>query len=495
MSGPSSGWRSLAVILTCQLCLACPADDRRAFSPLPYLADLAQLESFTAGTYANFEWALSEGGLDPVAVHGEARRAILAATRDEEAARALHGFVDAFGDGHFLLRPEGVGQGGPDGGGPAGPGPETPAAEACSRLGYEEHDHSFRLDFGDGLRPVTPSEDPVPAGWLGTGGARVGIIRIDEFGANRFGEYCPQTWEAYRRQLDGACDDWPCEYGFRLAIVDRLLDEIAGRITALEEHGITALVVDITGNGGGSDWIHPTAGMLTETPLAGNGRSVVRHPHWRGIFGEMAADVDRDLARNDLSLEQRRLLEEVRARLEAGMVEAAEACDLSSVWEEGPGELPCTLLVRDKLFTTGLLAAPPPIDTEGLSARSSLYKALDYGQRAIAWRGPLAVLTDHDTASASELFAALLRDNDAATLIGERTHGTGCGYSNGGIQTVLEHSRLEVWLPDCVRHRRGGGSERAGITADLPIEWIRGQTAREKGARFLAQIERWVGAL
>ena len=39
----------------------------------------------------------------------------------------------------------------------------------------------------------------------------------------------------------------------------------------------------------------------------------------------------------------------------------------------------------------------------------------------------VVVTIDRDTASASELFAALLRDNDAATLIGETTHGSGCG--------------------------------------------------------------------
>ena len=206
----------------------------------------------------------------------------------------------------------------------------------------------------------------------------------------------------------------------------------------------------------------------------------------------MAADVDRDLARDDLVPEQRGLLEQVRGRLEEGMDEAAEPCDLSTVWEHGAGELPCTLLVRDKLFTTGLLAAPPSIETEGLTVGPSLFKALDYGPRSTAWRGPLAVLMDHDTASAAELFAALLRDNDAAALIGEKTHGSGCGYTNGGIQAVLEHSRLEVWLPDCVRHRRGGGNERAGIAPDLPVSWVRGETARERGARFLAQIERWV---
>jgi hypothetical protein len=374
-------------------------------------------------------------------------------------------------------------------------GSATPAAEACERLGYEEHDQSFRVDFGDGFQPVVSPDDPFPAGWLESGGRRAGIVRIDEFGANRFGEYCPETWEAYSQQLEGPCDDWPCEYGFRLAVVARLLDEIGERVGSLEEQGIDALVVDITRNGGGSDWVHPVARMLTGKRLLGSGRSVVRSAHWQGVLGEMAADVDADLARPDLGREQRALLEQVSVQLARAIADAGEPCDLSLVWTRGAGALPCSLLVRDRLYTTGLLPAPPEIETTGLISAQALFKALDYGPRPTVWRGPLAVLIDQRTASASELFAALLRDNDAATLIGQRTHGSGCGYTNGGIQEVLQHSRLEVWLPDCVRHRRGGGNERAGIEPDLEVVWVPALTAAERGDFFVAQIERWLDRL
>lgn len=488
-----NGWW-LAALVAAQLAVACGAGDPEAFSPDPYLADLARLEAFTATTYANFEWALAEGGVDPVAAHEEARRAILAAAGDEAAVAALEGFVDRFGDGHFRLRPERTGEPGEAGGAPA-PGADSSAAEACEALGYEEHDQSFRLDFGDNFTPTTPPDDPFPAGWIDLAGRRIGVVRIDEFGANRFGEYCPEVWDGHRGELAGPCDDWTCEYGFRLAVVDRLLDEIADRISGLEAQGIDALVVDVTANGGGSDWLHPAAGMLTARPLVGAGRSVVRHPHWVGVFSEMIGDLDRGLARDDLPAAARRLLEEVRARLAAGRAEAGERCDLSRIWTEGAGELPCTLLVRDKLFTTGLVAEPPGIDLRALDLGLTLYKANEYGERRSAWQGPLALLIDGDSASATELFAALLSDNGAATLIGERTFGAGCGYTNGGIQTVLEHSRLEVWLPDCVRQRRGGGNERAGIEPDLELGWPRGETRQERGRSFLAGIAVWAANL
>lgn len=44
-----------------------------------------------------------------------------------------------------------------------------------------------------------------------------------------------------------------------------------------------------------------------------------------------------------------------------------------------------------------------------------------------AWDGPLALLIDGATASASEDMVVWLRESRAATIIGERTYGAGCG--------------------------------------------------------------------
>ncbi len=483
----------LLLLLPALLAPACGGGEGGGFAAEPWLADLAELEALAATTYANFEWAVSEGGIDPVALDRRTRRELRAAASDGQARRALERFVDGFGDGHFRLRePRPPAAAGP---GAAAPGPETPGSEACAALGYEEHDQSLRLDLGERFHFTTDPGDPLPAGWLERGGGgRLGFVRIDEFGANRFGEYCPESWERYRRGLERSCDDWDCEYGFRLALVDRLLDEIAARVRALVEAGIVGLVIDVTGNGGGSDWVDPAARMLSDRVLLGNGRSLVRHPHWTGILEQMAADVAADLAREELTPAHRALLAEVGTRLRAGIAESGRRCDLSHVWTQGAGELPCSLLVRDVLFTTGLLAAPPPVPVADLTSAGGLFKALDYGDRPTIWRGPLAVLTDRATASAAELFVVLLRDNDAAIVVGERTFGAGCGYSNGGIQTLLGHSGLEVWPPDCVRQRRGGGNERAGIVPDRVVDWRPDDDPRARGEKLVARLAGWPAA-
>ena len=56
----------------------------------------------------------------------------------------------------------------------------------------------------------------------------------------------------------------------------------------------------------------------------------------------------------------------------------------------------------------------------------SLREDHDYqAQLAGTWRVPLAVLVDHDSASASEIFAGAIRDHRRGLIIGQRSYGKG----------------------------------------------------------------------
>ncbi len=65
----------------------------------------------------------------------------------------------------------------------------------------------------------------------------------------------------------------------------------------------------------------------------------------------------------------------------------------------------------------------------------------------------------------------MLRDNGVALVIGERTFGAGCDYTNGGLPARLPHSGLIVHMPDCARLRLDGTNGIEGIAPDLPLEW------------------------
>lgn len=113
-----------------------------------------------------------------------------------------------------------------------------------------------------------------------------------------------------------------------------------------------------------------------------------------------------------------------------------------------------------------------------------------YEYREGAYAGPLYVLVDRGTASAAEYFAAMLKDNRAATLIGARTAGVGCGYTNGGLDVRLARSGIRVWMPDCVRLRPDGSNEADGVEPDVDAGWTEGDDGRERAARVAAALAR-----
>ena len=117
------------------------------------------------------------------------------------------------------------------------------------------------------------------------------------------------------------------------------------------------------------------------------------------------------------------------------------------------------------------------------------------------WDGPLIVLTDQETWSAAEEFAAVLQDNRAAVVLGARTGGAGCGHTWGGTPTKLKNSGAILELPDCVRFRADGSNEVRGVLPDVPVALrandglrLRARLIAEKLPAALAQAEALVRA-
>jgi carboxyl-terminal processing protease len=81
------------------------------------------------------------------------------------------------------------------------------------------------------------------------------------------------------------------------------------------------------------------------------------------------------------------------------------------------GLLKASVDVADKFVMDGLIVA-----TRGRSAREDFDHR---GQVAGTWRVPLVVLIDHDSASASEIFAGAIRDHHRGTVVGVTSYGKG----------------------------------------------------------------------
>jgi carboxyl-terminal processing protease len=97
------------------------------------------------------------------------------------------------------------------------------------------------------------------------------------------------------------------------------------------------------------------------------------------------------------------------------------------------GLLTAAVEVADKFLQKGNI-----VSTRGRSPQEDFNYQAHYGG---TWRVPLVVLIDGDSASASEIFAAAIKDNSRGAVIGEKSYGKGTvqgifplGYGGAGVR-------------------------------------------------------------
>lgn len=143
------------------------------------------------------------------------------------------------------------------------------------------------------------------------------------------------------------------------------------------------------------------------------------------------------------------------------------------------GLLTASVEVADKFIADG-----PIVSTRGRSEQENFnYRA----HRPGTWRVPLVVLIDGDSASASEIFAAAIKDSHRGVVIGSRSYGKGSvqgifplGYAGAGARITtakffspMGHPIANVGVTPDIDTRRGklvanGSSEPAGGPALSP---------------------------
>ena len=467
-----------------------PSDAERA----GWRADLLDLERGIASGFANFEWRISQRQLDLPAIHRTADSGIAAAASERAARQALQDVVAAFDDGHLRLegepnplialarhftgRHEGTAE---------AIAASTGGGAACKAMGFAKRGRKSIAAFEqlDGYEAVAGA--PFPAGILTLeGNRRVGVVRVARFGEDAYLDVCEAEWEATVARDTIACDEACHDRVFR-GVGARLLAALDSTLGRLAAHGAVALLVDVTGNGGGTNLADAIARQLTVRPLRGTRVASIRHPHTVGQLEATGARLAAELARTDLTPAQRDLLIGARAGVDSALARAADACDLTGAWAGTPAS--CSILY-DGLFSTGVLDYAAPGSLDGLASADALFDPSAYRYREGVFAGPLYLLVDRRSASATEQFAALLSDNGAATIIGERTYGVGCGYTSGGLRVVLPNTRLTLEAPDCVRYRASGANEAEGIMPDVPAGWEDGDTGKERAAKVREQLDR-----
>jgi hypothetical protein len=421
--------------------------DRVAFRRDAWIADYEQLKQETEANYANLKWARSAKNVDLVQLDQTTLAALNKARTKSEARAALGAFISGFKDGHFHIES----------------GPPRPvsaimnllprheqarvdfqmtAAQACKAAGFTRKRHSLDIEHP---RLVEDKSTEFAAGVLAfEDGRKFGVIRIPLFQQYDYAGSCERAWKSFSANRAGACDDG-CQEMFYNAAKHEVAAQLAREARAVA-HAADGLIIDLTGNGGGTEWADNAAAALTPIELRRAPGAFIRGEHWARTFAQHVVAFEK--ARNVSDRAVARALQD----------SARASCNLSGIWKDRSYTPQCWNVVTQTPYTENHF--------------SELKQAGPYS-------GRLFIMVDEATASASEQFTAILRDHNAAVVIGTRTLGVGCGYTNGGIDIRLRNSGLAIRMPDCARMRADGSNEYEGIQPDVTADW--GESAASKG--------------
>lgn len=220
-----------------------------------WLTDYARLKASVQQGYANLDWIVARRGLDLPALDRETIGRLEAAQSKADAVAAIDAFFRAFRDPHF--RPA------------RGPAPEAalrnarwlpqpdegaagdeaePRSQSCSELGYKARVRGGAFDPAglDGWRAM-----PSPYFAAGRAGT-VAVLRIPSFDETDYLAACAAAWRIGRTARET-----------QLATRAILQAELARLAASARRSGAKLLAIDITGNGGGSEWSEEAAALFT----------------------------------------------------------------------------------------------------------------------------------------------------------------------------------------------------------------------------------------
>jgi hypothetical protein len=431
-----------------------------AFDTRPWLEDFHQLTAEMAAHYADLEYAVEGRHMDLPKLRQETEAALRDSCDEHEARHALEAFLKSFGDGHVRIDWPQL---------PAEPIPPPEAASLCARLGYKKDELAPGIDFG--LLPQFSGiggagDDWFPGGLLRvTTSKTLGVIRIPIFTEHGFPDACEQVVRDMNLTNSEPCDKG-CARTITYKTSDRLTAAVLMRAVQLQKAGASAILIDVDHNDGGSDWVDAVVRTLSPIPLRESDWGFIKHEHWTKELQDRLSEVEADLKNGHGS---DHTLQEAATRLRSGIVRSKEKCDLNNVWDDN--KLKCSLVVSGLIYSSGILPYAAPRSFAQLESKTVLFRPLRYSYTESSARLPLYVVVDAHTWSSAEYFAFLLQDNGAARIVGEVTGGAGCGFTNGGIPTMLKNSHASVKMPDCVHFRKDGSNANAGVTPDILVPW------------------------
>jgi hypothetical protein len=228
----------------------------------------------------------------------------------------------------------------------------------CGELGFSSWGEDTRAVAkrlpGYTPLPETAATKYFPAGVLRRDGRTVGVLRIHLFMPQSRPDLCQEVLAEAPEPLNAPCDVF-CRNRLMARIEGRYSDALAQQLDALNAAGADVLLLDIAGNGGGSDWVGAAARMIAPKPLRALPLGLIRHPDFAGRLKDQAEQL-RTYAAAALAADERALLTRYARQADVAAAEISARCDRSALWEgREPG---CRGVVTVGLFSGGWAADP-----------------------------------------------------------------------------------------------------------------------------------------
>ncbi len=124
---------------------------------------------------------------------------------------------------------------------------------------------------------------------------------------------------------------------------------------------------------------------------------------------------------------------------------------------------PGGLLTTCVQITNRFLPCGTIVSTKGRLSSDNMHESATFSR---TWDVPLVVLVDGDSASASEIFAAAVQDNQRGVVVGEQSYGKGTVQTHFPLQSINGNLRLTTARFYSPSGRAMSGS---GVTPDVRI--------------------------
>lgn len=482
--------RLAAAVSALTLLIAGAAAADAPFDRAAWKADFEALKRAQQERYANLAWMASpESGIDLPALNRRTLEALDRAQSDAEARRAILDYVAGFHDGHFsqLVTLEPLAAPAPE---PAAPtlDPDRPA-DGCAALGYASTARvPFSLPFetlpgfqleSDGLAtPFRAGILPDPKG------GRIGLVRIQNFRTAPFPAACLTGWAVLRKAGKAITRSAVAE-----AADEAWYAALEAQLRRFAAEGVRVVVVDVGANSGGNDSGDWVPRMFSGNPVRSARLLMTASAPAAAFFDEQIGDLAKAEAKASTPTGKAALAEARKGYERRKAAIAAAHCDMGWVWTERRAWNPKAC---NNLIDAGFASGPFASLERGAYGDPEAAGALSWPSRIEAhwgaWTGPTYVLANSTSYSSAEMFAARMRDNGIARIVGARTGGDGCGFMTDTAPVVLPHSQLRFRMPNCVRLREDGTDEVAGVAADLPVAPAEGESDRARAMRTILMI-------